>query len=776
MSTNDLKHVWLLSAGLAATMGVSAQTVSGRLVDENKQPLPYANVVLLSLPDSVFVSGTVSGEDGSFALASTAPNQLVRISSIGYATQYKPVSSPDMGVVQLVSDTQLIGEVVVKADLPKMRLKGDAVVTTVEGSLLEKAGTGENLLNKISGVSAEDGEVNVFGAGAPEIYVNGRKVRDNSELDQLSSDQIKRVEVVKNPGARYDASVKAVIRIVTKKAAGEGFGFNDRFVVRNNRGYGWTVFDQFNFNYRKNGFDLSGMLFGGQLRSGNDQQIGIDTHLDKLWHQELNSPKAKTKQNNVEGNLALNYQFNENHLMGARYSLDRYFSPYENWPYYAKTFVDGQLYETSVSRMELYNPSTRHNLNYYYNGQLGEWNIDFNADGQWKTTKETQHTQELVNDSEEMHVNTHNENEGTLYAAKLVVSRPLWQGNLSFGSEYSHTDRTNLYFNEEGILADDDSRIKEGSVSAFVDYTRSFGPLSVQAGIRYEHVGFDYYEEGQRVEAQSRTFDNVFPSLGMNMPIGKVQVMLGYSGGITRPFYDMLRNSTYYGNRYTYQTGNPFLKPTLTHNLQLAAAYQWINAEIGYSHVKDDMMQIGTPYSEDEPSISLITNINAKAYDRMTASLTLAPTVGWWHPQFTAMIYKQWFSVESYNGIKELNHPQATFVWRNNFELPAGILLDVDATCLTRGCTQNMYFRNNPCDVSLTLYKDFLKKSFSVQLKANNLFETNNADGTLYSGVRVMTDYITEFRQVSLTLRYKFNAAKSKYKGTGAGQDQKNRM
>ena len=772
----NLKQVCLLSAGLAVTAGASAQTVSGRLVDENKQPLPYANVVLLSLPDSAFVSGTVSGEDGSFALASTAPNQLVRISSIGYATQYKPVSSSDMGVVQLVSDTQLIGEVVVKADLPKMRLKGDAVVTTVEGSLLEKAGTGENLLNKISGVSAEDGEVNVFGAGAPEIYINGRKVRDNSELDQLSSDQIKRVEVVKNPGARYDASVKAVIRIVTKKAAGEGFGFNDRFVLRNNRAYGWTVFDQFNFNYRKNGFDLSGMLLGGQFRGGNDQQIGIDTHLDKLWHQELNSPRAKTKRNNVEGNVALNYQFNEKHSMGARYGIDRYFSPHEIWPEYTKTFTDGQLYETSVSQMELYNPSTRHNLNYYYNGQVGEWNIDFNADGQWKTTKETQRTQELVNGSEEVHVNTYNENEGTLYAAKLVVSRPLWQGNLSFGSEYSHTDRTNLYLNEEGILANDDSRIKEGSVSAFMDYTRSFGPLSVQAGVRYEHVDFDYYEEGQRVETQSRTFDNVFPTLSMNMPIGKAQLMLSYSGGITRPSYDMLRNSTYYGNRYTYQTGNPFLKPTLTHDLQLAAAYQWVNVEIGYSHVKDDIMQIGKTYSEDNPAISLITNINASAYDRMTASLTLAPSVGWWHPQFTAMLYKQWFSVESYDGMKELNHPQATFVWRNNFELPAGILLDVDATCMTRGYTQNMYFRNNPCDVSLTLYKDFLKKRLSVQLQANNLFEANNADLVMYSGIRVMTNYVTTFRQVSLTLRYKFNAAKSKYKGTGAGQDQKNRM
>lgn len=252
-----LKKTLLLLCYLILPLGVSAQTVKGKLIDENSQPLPFANVVLLSLPDSAFVNGTVSGEDGSFTLEATSENQIVKISSIGYKTVCKPISPANIGIVQLVSDAQVLGEVVVKADLPKMQLKGDAMVTTVQGSILEKAGTGEDLLNKIPGVSAEDDEVNVFGSGTPEIYINGRKVRDNSELDQLASDQIKRVEVVKNPGTRYDASVKAVIRIITKKAVGEGFGFNNRFITRHRRTYGWTTFDQYNFNYRKGGFDLS---------------------------------------------------------------------------------------------------------------------------------------------------------------------------------------------------------------------------------------------------------------------------------------------------------------------------------------------------------------------------------------------------------------------------------------------------------------------------------------------------------------------------------------
>lgn len=144
-----LKKTLLLLCYLILPLGVSAQTVKGKLIDENSQPLPFANVVLLSLPDSAFVNGTVSGEDGAFTLEATSENQIVKISSIGYKTVCKPISPANIGIVQLVSDAQVLGEVVVKADLPKMQLKGDAMVTTVQGSILEKAGTGEDLLNKI---------------------------------------------------------------------------------------------------------------------------------------------------------------------------------------------------------------------------------------------------------------------------------------------------------------------------------------------------------------------------------------------------------------------------------------------------------------------------------------------------------------------------------------------------------------------------------------------------------------------------------------------------
>lgn len=771
-----LKKTLLLLCYLILPLGVSAQTVKGKLIDENSQPLPFANVVLLSLPDSAFVNGTISGEDGSFTLEATSENQIVKISSIGYKTVCKPISPANIGIVQLVSDAQVLGEVVVKADLPKMQLKGDAMVTTVQGSILEKAGTGEDLLNKIPGVSAGDDEVNVFGSGTPEIYINGRKVRDNSELDQLASDQIKRVEVVKNPGARYDASVKAVIRIITKKAVGEGFGFNNRFVTRHRRTYGWTTFDQYNFNYRKGGFDLSGTLLGGKFRNGNNQMLGMTTYLDKLWEQEMDARYGKNSNSNVQGVLSLNYQFNEKHSMGIRYDMDKYFNSISDWRFNTTVYADKELYETNTSTMLGEDPSTKHSLNYYYNGQIGDWNIDFNADGLWNVKKESQHTKEITNGNTETNVNTFNKNNGTLYAAKLVVSYPLWQGNLSFGGEYSHTNRSNLYLNQEGILANDDSRIKEGSTAVFMDYSRSFGKVDMQAGVRYENVNFDYYEQGKHMDEQSREFNNIFPSVNINFPIGKTQVQLSYSSGITRPSYDMLRSNTYYSNKYTYQTGNPFLKPIINQDVVLSASYKWVNFSFTYNRTKDDIMQINEPYSETDPTISLLRIVNAKPYNNIISAITLSPVIGCWNPQLMAQVYKQWFHTEGHEGELTLSKPRMVIVWRNSFTLPAGFLLDVNGTYYTKGHTQNTYMGINSLDVSMGLYKSFFKERLSLQFQVTNLLEKNDMECTVYSGIKTTTDYITNFRRFSLTMRYKFNATKSKYKGTGAGESQKNRM
>ena len=772
------RRIALLCACLLATLATQAQHLTGKLLDENNQPVPYANIVLLSLPDSAFVAGCVSADDGTFRLNAACDNRLIRISSIGYATLYKECTGQNLGTLQLTPDAQMLGEVVVKADLPKVRLKGDALVTTVQGSILEKAGTGNDLLNKLPGVSADDGAVNVFGSGAAEIYINGRKMRDASELDQLESENIRRVEVVRNPGARYNAEVKAVVRIYTKKPQGEGFGVNNRFLTRYQ--YDWIVLDQFNFNYRKGGFDLGGMLYGSDFRGEDNKTLTTETFLDKTWLQ-VSDIRTESHSKNLSAMLSMNYQFNDRHSVGARYDFDR--TPEDRFdidPMASVVYQDRALYEENTSRGTQDNPATSHYLNVYYNGQAGDWSIDFNADGLWSYSKIVQDMTEQYTPAggtlQEQRVTTYNKDENTLYAAKLIVSRPLWEGNLSFGGEYTYTNRENTFLNDQGILTDNLSNIEENAASAFLEYSRAFGQLQAQAGVRYEHITSDYYEGGTRVGEQSRTYDNVFPTLGLSLPVGKAQLSLSYSGSIERPSYWSLRSNLTYANRYTYEGGNTLLRPSIIQRLSLDASWKWIYFNMGYRHTKDVMIQIGRAYSEDGPTVMLLIHENKGDMDNFNATLSFAPTIGIWSPQLTLMYLQQWYMVDMPGGIrKNFDNPVGYFTWNNHFSLPRGFTLDADFSLMTRGDQDNAR-QKMLGSIDLTLRKSFLNERLSLQLSARDLLNTNTYSGTIYSGNRTMTIDQQTQRTFSLTLRYKFNPSKNKYKGTGAGQEQRSRM
>ena len=758
-------------------VGVKAQTISGLLIDEQHKPLPYANVILQTV-DSVYLAGTMTGLDGKFELALHEKAKLINFSYVGYTTVVQEISKNELGTIQLFPDAQLLGEVVVKAYLPKTQAKGDAMVTTVSGTVLEKAGTAENLLDKIPNVTAQDGAVTVFGRGTPEIYINGRKIRNQQELDQLSSDNIKSVEVVSNPGARYDASVKAVIRIFTKKVEGEGFGFNNRALIRHRDEYGWSAYDQLNLNYRKNGFDLSAMLLAGDYRNGNDQTFVIDTHLDKQWRQNLDLTDQKSESKNIETTLTLNYQFDENHSIGARYNYERV--PEYLWiaNQFAQTYCEELLYEDLHSVITMNEPETHHRSNFYYNGRVKKWSIDFNADGLWSETKNTQVAQEDVMEGvndEDRSVTTIDTKRNELYAAKLVLSHPLAKGNLSFGAEYSHNKRNTTYLNPEGIIADDNAMIKEGATSAFVEYAKAFNKLQMQAGLRYEHVGFDYYDAGKFVDEQSKDYSNLFPSITFSFPIKDVQVQLGYASDINRPSYHQLRSSTFYVNRYMYDKGNPFLMPSITHNVTLAGSYKWMNMYVGYSHVKDDITNQTIAYSDDDPTIGLLTLQNTQAYDNLVAVFNINPTIGFWTPQLSLAIQKQWYEGETPWGKAKFNKPIGSVTFRNNFKLPKGFLLDVNGSYTTKGYQKNIYLADDMIDMNASLSKSFLKDKLTLQLQAYNILNPKQV-ATVYSGIRVLQNTQVMHRQVSLTVRYKFNTTRSKYKGTGAGESQKNRM
>ena len=163
-----------------------AQTISGKLIDETKQPVAFANVVLQTLPDSVFLQGTITDEQGKFVFDKVNQDQsekLIQISCLGYESLHQHVVTGDVGVLSLRSSAIMLGETVITGRRPTYSLKGASLTTNVENTLLSSLGTAHDVLKRIPGLKTGDGTVEVFGKGTPIIYINGRKIRDLSELE-----------------------------------------------------------------------------------------------------------------------------------------------------------------------------------------------------------------------------------------------------------------------------------------------------------------------------------------------------------------------------------------------------------------------------------------------------------------------------------------------------------------------------------------------------------------------------------------------------------------
>ncbi|MBQ7571372.1 MAG: TonB-dependent receptor family protein, partial [Bacteroidaceae bacterium] len=208
------------------------------------------------------------------------------------------------------------------------------------------------------------------------------------------------------------------------------------------------------------------------------------------------------------------------------------------------------------------------------------------------------------------------------WATKLILSYPVWKGSLSVGGEYSYNHRTDAYsfLSAEALpVKATDTEINEKSAAAFVEYGRQFdlstlnshlSTLYVQVGLRYEHLTNDYFNFGVREDEVCRDYGDWFPTATLSMPVGKVQLSLSYRKDIERPGYSNLTSSTVYINRYTYQSGNPYLRPTYTHNLSLNAAYKWAGLVVTYSHTKDNVtMDTEQIPGADDPMVSLVRYI-----------------------------------------------------------------------------------------------------------------------------------------------------------------------
>ncbi len=762
---------------ISCNLACIAQSITGKIVDEQGNAIQFANVAMLQSKDSVFVKGVVSDENGSFILNTPHQNGIIKVTCIGYRTVFLNVTDDNLGVIVLKEESMTLGDVIVKSSLPKSKLKNGAVITTVAGSILEKTGNIYNLLDRIPNVTTQNGKINIFGIGEPVIYINGKKVRDNTELDRLNPDEISTVEVKQNPGAQYASNVKAVIRINTKKRTKDGFGFETRTFGKNDENSRIGGYEQLNINYQKKGLETFTVLKIKDAESSIKQDLVQNTYVDNVWHQR-NDIKGSIRNRQLYCGLGVNYQISNNSFIGASFNFNRMFNKAVS-NIATTIYKDYAFTEESASDIAKPGNMSLASSNVYYMGKIGIVDINFNTDWLWDKDFSKVNTleryQEYGGDWQDKAVHTKTNTKNELFASKLTLTLPFWKGQLSFGGEYSNTNRNSSYdVQPMGLLDKQDNRIKEGMASVFCDYTRKFGQLRVLAGIRYENTDFNYYEEGKRIPEQSKRYGNLLPSLSLSLPVGKTQMQLSYGATIKRPSYYDMRSGIGYDNRYTYESGNPFLVSEISRNINYMVSYKWLMAEGIYTHVSDPIVMLTQSY-KDNPNIALIQNVNWKPYNRIGASLSASPKFGIWHPSLRFHFFKQWFDMETHGG-HGLDNPKITVRFDNTIDTKF-CTISLLLTAQTKGDDETSYMYRNYFSSNLSIYKSFLKGKMVVFFYANDLLGTGNMYSKMYSGsMREIIHHDYSISEYSLTIRYRFNVAKKKYKGTGAGQSQKSRM
>ena len=789
MRSIGFKMATLMTA-LMSTMTVYAksQDVGGRVINENGQPLPFVNVVLLSLPDSAFVQGAVTDENGMFNIVTKQSEGLLKLTSIGYETLFLPYKAANGLTIQMKEEAQMVGEVIVKGQLPQTHAKGDAMRTTVAGTILEKAGTLSDALSKIPSLEAErDGAVKVIGRGDAEVYINGRRVQDMKELSRLRSDQIQHVDVVQNPGARYKAAVKAVVRITLKKAQGEGFSFQDS--AEGMYQYGLSATNNLDVNYRTGGLDITASFWAGSYghsKSFQDNTLTYYVGKDKI--EGVSSQESKNTWKGWSPQLQVNYMVNENHSFGAYYKYDRHPSGKFNSLFLTDNYENSIFTEHSESDITQEEEFKKHIFNAYYNGRIGKLSVDLNIDGLFDDTQSRGNTKEQTTEAGDSptrrSIESNTLSSNNFWATKLILSYPVWKGNLSLGGEYSYNHRTDAYdftATDAVPVKSTDTEINERSSAAFLEYGRQFGKVFAQLGLRYEHLKNDYFNFGKQEDEVCRNYGDWFPTAVISAPVGKVQLSLSYRRDIERPPYANLSSSTIYINRYTYQSGNPYLQPTYTHSLVLNAAYKWANLTLSYGRIKDAITMSTEPYpGSTNPLVSLVRPINSQEdYERLTIVASARPTIGCWHPTWAVVaMFQNYKSPTATGEVITLSQPWFNGSWRNTIELPHALRLSADMEWATKGEYNNFRITRPRIVGNLGIQKDISLRrlgTLTADLRCIDLFNTNKTEAIIY-GYRDLATNNPARRTFMLDLTWKFNTTQSKYRGSGAGEKQKARM
>ena len=663
--------------------------------------------------------------------------------------------------------TQQLQEVVVTAKQPATKLVGSTLVSTITGSNLANLGNALDVLAQLPMIKVQDNSVSVIGKSNIEIYIDGRPMRDEQELQQILSSNLKKVELLMAPGAAYESTTAAVLKITTRRNFVKGLSLTD--VLQLKRSRKWSVMDYLGLSYRASDWEF---FLNGTINHNNSLNKGTTTNtLDYNGTETVVGSRQYNSYPTTVGVIkgGLNYS-RGSQSFGAYYRYNPERADFTNNG--AEWLDNTELLLRDIAK-QIRSHSHLASL-YYENTFSGKYLLHF--DGDFRNSHANNSVATTYPESATPAVNSTDSRTSTLWAGKLYLKFPLGKGDFTIGTQdsYTHTslDYRMLNSSVSEYIPSSLTDARQTSAAMFASWSRMFGKFSLSAGARYEYVDYDFKVDGKRDEEVSRCDHLLTPDLSLGYSFDQEsQISLSYKMVTVKPPYSQLTGSLSYTGLHEIEGGNPALHDEKMHDVQLFGMWHGFMLQTDYTRSLDAFGFVKQLYPTDNLQL-LMHPVNI---DRTALNLYLmwSKPIRCWTPNVTIGMYQQWLTLDN----TKHNKPIFAYYFDNTFALPYGWNITANFRGQTEGDMSTNRLGSTAFAMDASVGKTFLNKSLTVKLSATDIFNTSNNDWTMNTyGVRVDKRQSYDSRSISLNVIYNFQPRKSKYKGASAAEDEMRRL
>ncbi|MBM3425657.1 MAG: TonB-dependent receptor, partial [Bacteroidetes bacterium] len=582
--------VYLLGMSTLAAQTIESALLRGIITNHKGEPVPYANAALLSL-EGVLLEGAVTDETGNFSISTTKTARVkLVVSSLGYTSfsseEFELLAGlqKDFGKIVLADEVTGLDEVTVQASRPQIIIEPDKTIVNVEGTVMAEGANALDVLGRSPGVFVtSDGSINLNGRTGVTVMINDRpmymSVADlTSFLRSMPADNIKSIEVMTSPSARFDAEGAAgVINIQLKKNTVDGvFGnvmIGGRYNGKGAPNTGLTL------NVKKGKWTSNGTFNYNEDVEINDLEIARNFQLEGGKSTFLQDSRIVERSHTPSFTGAANYELTPTQNLGINVQASTSTSNGLNT---SGTSISnpGQSNKSSFTSInDSEDQRSRLFTNLHYDAKLDTLGGKISAD--LDLTVMDMSSEALLTNSYSNGLNpptlsrdrvlTLNDMYYTIFTSKVDWIQPLKGGKvLEAGLKGSWVESDNDLDLSRGISdaplqPDPNSNrfiYQENVLAAYSSLKGDFSKkLSYQAGLRMEYS--DVTGTSKTLNQVNRQeYVNLFPSMFLQHKISdSYQVVYNVNRRITRPNYRLLNPFVYYIDPLTTEKGNPSLRP-----------------------------------------------------------------------------------------------------------------------------------------------------------------------------------------------------------------------